>query len=117
MPPKKDPRRYVIEDHLCRKCGGRILRCVSGSGPTGGGNPVYRCADCGASASGLSPGCLCWCGFAHRHQDSGSYMCLPFAGNEEFTESFRSCGCEPGLKSEVGIVVVDSLRKQVGQNG
>lgn len=101
MTTNRNTQRYSIEDHLCRECGGRILRSLS-SGITGGGNPVFRCADCGKSASGLGPGCLCWCGFAHRHQESGYYMCLPFKGNERFTENFRACGCEPGFKSEVG---------------
>ena len=38
---------WAIEDHLCRSCGGRILRCVKGNGMTPGGNPLYKCADCG----------------------------------------------------------------------
>lgn len=52
---------WAIEDHLCRHCGGRILRCVRGNGPTGGGNPLYRCSLCGRSAAAIGPEALCWC--------------------------------------------------------
>ena len=37
---------WTLTDHLCRHCGGRILQSASGVGPTAGGNPLYRCADC-----------------------------------------------------------------------
>ena len=52
---------YRLTDHLCRHCGtGRVL-LETGGGP-GDGNAVYTCANCGQTASGLSEGCLCWCG-------------------------------------------------------
>ncbi len=52
---------WAIEDHICRKCGGRILRRVTGGGATPGGNPVFRCASCGTQKSGMGPGVLCCC--------------------------------------------------------
>ena len=106
-------KTWAIEDHLCRGCGGRVLRCVAGSGPTGGGNPIFKCASCGNSKSGMGPEELCWCGFGHKHNQSGSYNCLPFSILEkrpELKEAFRSCGCEPG-KGEVGIVLTKQLRE------
>ena len=57
---------WALEDHLCRSCGGRILRSVSGAGMTPGGNPVIKCADCGKAAAASGPEALCWCGFSHR---------------------------------------------------
>ena len=32
---------WALEDHLCRSCGGRILRSVSGAGMTPGGDPRH----------------------------------------------------------------------------
>jgi len=106
-------RTWILEDHLCRKCGGRILRCATGNGMTPGGNPVYRCADCGNSASGLGPQCVCWCGFSQRHNDSYPYRCMSFGVLTEFQKllaAFRNCGCDPE-RGEVGIVLDSELRK------
>ena len=105
--------QWILEDHLCRSCGGRILRCVSGGGPTGGGNPIWRCADCGKSEASMSPDGLCWCGFSHR-QNSGlsPYVCVPFSILEEkpqLLEAFRSCGCDPANGGEVGIMLEKDL--------
>jgi hypothetical protein len=108
-------RTWILEDHLCRKCGGRILRCVTGSGMTPGGNPFYRCADCGFSGWGIDPSCVCWCGFNHRfNSNTFAYRCLPFSwivGNElsekqkrKLTAAFRNCGCDPE-RGEVGIIL------------
>lgn len=105
---------WIIEDHICRHCGGRILRCVSGSGFTGGGNPIYKCADCGISASSMSPEPLCWCGFSFRNQNLKEYICMPFSVLKEkpyLLNAFLSCGCEPNSKSEIGVTTKDSYRK------
>lgn len=104
---------WALEDHLCRKCGGRILRCVSGAGMTPGGNPVFRCADCGASTSGMGPEELCWCGFSHRMNLDNAYICLPFSilqDRPELASAFRACGCDPG-RGEVGIMLARDLRE------
>lgn len=53
---------YMLTDHLCRHCGtGRVMQQTN-SGPTGGGNPVYRCASCGSGSAASGPGVICWCG-------------------------------------------------------
>ena len=99
--------RFTLEDHLCRSCGGRVLRLLN-HGPTGGGNPIFRCASCGVAASGLGPEGICWCGFGHRNNPTGAYQCRPFSviadsPELDWASLFRACGCEPG-RGEVGIV-------------
>lgn len=105
-------RTWAIEDHLCRVCGGRILRCVTGNGATGGGNPIYKCADCGVSTASMGPNDLCWCGMKHRNQNIEAYMCLPFSVIKEFPDAlrlFQACGCDPE-HGEVGIVLAEDYR-------
>ena len=106
-------RKWVLADHLCRGCGGRILQCVAGGGITGGGNPVWKCADCGKEAADMGPGCLCWCGLTHRNQSTPAYMCLPFSIIEdrpELREAFLACGCDPA-RGEVGIILERDLHR------
>ncbi len=103
---------WAIEDHLCRSCGGRILRCVEGAGMTPGGNPVFKCADCGKMTSGMGPEVLCWCGFSHRQNRTTAYRCLPFSilkERPELEQKFRACGCDP-TRGEVGIVLEEGLK-------
>lgn len=111
-----EPKHWAIEDHLCRGCGGRILRCIKGNGMTPGGNPVYKCADCGDSKSGTSPAVLCWCGHAFRHnQHHTAYRCLPFSlidDKPELRAQFLACGCDP-KRGEVGIVLERFPEKEV----
>lgn len=87
------------------------MRCVSGNGMTPGGNPVFRCADCGRSGADMGPEALCWCGFAHRGQNLTVYRCVPFSILQERPEldaAFRACGCDPE-RGEVGIVLERDL--------
>ena len=110
-----EKRTWVIEDHLCRKCGGRILRCVTGNGMTPGGNPIFKCADCGTAKSAMNPDVLCWCGMKHKNQHDPAYICLSFSKIEEFPKlrhEFLKCGCDPG-QGEVGIVLRDSARNAI----
>ena len=109
----KQKRTWALEDHLCAGCGGRILRCVTGGGITGGGNPIWKCANCGKEAADLGPQCLCWCGFNHRGNNNNGYMCQPFSAIEHYPamrEAFLACGCDPS-RGEVGIVLVRDLMK------
>jgi len=103
---------WKLEDHVCRSCGGRILKSVSGAGMTPGGNPIYRCADCGRGGSFFGENEICWCGFSYRQQNLNPYKCLSFRILEEHPEllpAFQACGCEPG-RSEVGIVLETDYR-------
>lgn len=119
MKKYKDLRTWVLEDHLCKKCGGRILRCISGGGPTGGGNPIFKCADCGIEMSDMGPGCLCWCGFSHRGQrELNPYLCQPFYildTKPELKTAFLNCGCDPD-KGEVGILLESDLRRIMNES-
>ena len=106
-------KTWILEDHLCKKCGGRILRCATGYGMTPGGTSLYKCANCGLCAYGLSPDSLCWCGMKHRNQHIPAYMCLSFGEIEnepKLKEVFMRCGCDPE-NGEVGIVLVEDVRK------
>jgi DNA-directed RNA polymerase subunit RPC12/RpoP len=104
----KDQTTWIIEDHLCSGCGGRILRSASGAGPTPGGNPLFKCADCGKTNSAMTPGILCWCGFSHRgNYNSTAYLCKPFSilkDRPELESAFKACGCDP-KRGEVGILL------------
>lgn len=103
---------WALEDHLCKKCGGRILRCVSGGGVTGGGNPIFRCADCDAGMSAMGPEALCWCGFTHRRQEENPYRCVPYSILKEYPKlirAFRACGCDPERGGDVGIMLTRDL--------
>ena len=95
--------KYTLEDHICRKCGGRVLKQVSGGGPTPGGNPIFKCADCGVTSSGLDASVICWCGFTHRNNIDNPFMCLPFS-EPNVEDLFKSCGYDLP-KGEVGIVL------------
>lgn len=80
---------------------------------TPGGNPVYKCACCGVRTSAMQPDALCWCGYGHRANRPGSYMCLPFSvlkTEPELEQAFLACGCKPNVQ-EVGIVLVADRRK------
>ena len=104
---------WTILDHLCKSCGGRILQSASGAGPTPGGNPVFKCADCGQATSGTGPEVLCWCGFSHRGQHPlNGYRCLPFSilqEKPELKDAFLACGRDP-RRGEVGIILKGDLK-------
>lgn len=114
----KDPEiHWVLEKHLCRHCGGRVLRSVKGAGVTPGGNPIYKCASCGISTSSTSPSAVCWCGFSHWSNSSGAYKCLPFKVITDYpdlafrlTEAFLACGCNP-TRGEVGVMLAQDWHK------
>jgi hypothetical protein len=109
---------WKLVNHLCRKCGGRILRSVTGAGMTPGGNPIFRCADCGASNYAMGPEVLCWCGFNHRQQNITAYACLPYSvlkDEPELLDAFLACGCDPKRGGDVGIVMLKSLEQIRGE--
>jgi hypothetical protein len=51
-----DTDAWVIVDHACRACGGRVVASADGA--------KVRCAECSAEAEGSHEN-LCWCGPAH----------------------------------------------------
>lgn len=110
-------RTWTLEDHLCRNCSGRMLKGASGFGPTGGGNPVFKCADCGVGGAEMGPTRFCWCGFHFKGQEhmEGTYMCLPFSilnQHPSLREAFMSCGSDPDSKKAlIGIVTTKQYRE------
>lgn len=61
--------RYLLTNHICRFCNGRILR-ESGKQAWSLG---WLCANCEQTVKGLSPCGLCWCD--RRYADaSGDYI-------------------------------------------
>lgn len=109
-----EDRTWRLTNHLCRGCGGRILRCVSGGGVTGGGNPIWKCADCGKEAAAMKPDAMCWCGMSHKHNhNSTAYVCVSFSilkTRPELLQAFLACGCDPLRGGEVGIMLERAYR-------
>lgn len=111
-------RTWKIVDHLCRICNGRILKCVSGAGPTPGGNPVFKCSLCGKETSGMDSSNICWCGSSFKNSIDTPYICVSFSMIEKYPkllDAFLSHGQNPKRESsgEVGILLEDQLRKVV----
>lgn len=100
---RKSRGTFALTDHMCRECGGRVLQQVSGGGPSGGGNPLFRCADCGRGSCAMGPQAICWCGFHYKGQVDTPYMCVAFKGNEALHGEMAKCGCVPG-KHEIGVM-------------
>lgn len=99
---------WIIVDHICRQCSGRILQSVANVGSTGGGNPLFRCANCGASSASLGPESVCWCGMTHRGSSERPYLCASKAAHPEWQSEFEASGCwesreEIGIVSEAGV--------------
>ena len=107
---------WALTDHLCRGCGGRVLECMQGQGMTPGGNPVWKCADCGKTTSAFGPEALCWCGFSHKlNHNATAYVCRPFSilsERPELLAAFQACGCDPKRGGEVGIMLERDFRAQ-----
>lgn len=107
---------WTLTDHACRGCGGRVLQSASGVA-TAGGNPVFRCADCGAGSSGMGPDCVCWCGFQHRRDSTGArpYACIRLAAavaDDALRRAVLAHGFDPDRpRCEVGIYSPDHLRE------
>jgi hypothetical protein len=104
-------------DHACRECGGRVVM-VSGHGPTGGGNPVFQCADCGIASADMGPQCICWCGFSHKGQAGTVYVCVaverargdPAVELALMRAGYLSENPRRRPKCEIAVVTEDSLR-------
>lgn len=114
---KMNKMTWTIEDHLCRSCGGRILRSATGAGMTPGGNPIYKCTICGKSKASMSPDELCYCGLSFKNQHLTEYRCLPFSIIEEYPkmkDAFLACGCDP-TRGEVGIVLKKNMYEAMGK--
>lgn len=108
---KRDTRiHWVMVEHMCRSCGGRVLGSVAHAGMTPGGNPIARCADCGKSSTSMAGWQdICWCGHEMKFNNhlQRNYMCLPFSILAEkpwLKQGFLSMGCDPDRGGDVGII-------------
>lgn len=89
-------KRFRLTSHACRYCGGRILEQLN-PGPTGGGNPVFFCADCERVCCGMEPNAICWCGFAQRGQIKGDWFCAHLdevKAKPWLRDAFGHCGVD-----------------------
>lgn len=57
---KKDLRLWTIQDHICRKCFGRVLGALEGDSMT------WRCSNCGYEVSGDQVSAICCCGIRYK---------------------------------------------------
>jgi hypothetical protein len=104
-------KTFILTPHVCRHCaGGRILQAVSGVGLTGGGNPLYQCADCGSAGAEMFPNHLCWCGWHYKGSTENPYRCASKKDHPEWEQAFRNCGTWDS-KCEIGIVAESDIRK------
>lgn len=89
--------RYIPTEHLCCTCGvGRIMQQVNG-GPSGGGNPTWRCMTCMKGSAAISPKGLCYCGYKRYSEEDNEYRCWDIfehpipEGYEEFRAVHNLC--------------------------
>lgn len=66
-------RRFVLLDHICRVCYGRLIAEVNGDGKRKG---TVRCSDCGLEEQG-DHRALCCCGVKLRNGKNAGFRCLP----------------------------------------
>lgn len=107
-PKMNSKNRYLLVDHICKSCGGRVAMQVSPSVVTGGGNPMFACTGCEQEASGSDPRAICWCGDAYNYGESKRvYTCYRIPDKQTATpEEIRALG-------ETGFPVSKRLR-QIG---
>lgn len=84
---KRSTPTYILTPHLCRHCGtGRVLQQTN-SGPTGGGNSVYRCASCETGGSGIGTNCICHCGAGENYAKPCENVCVPADKSDAMKEA------------------------------
>ena len=118
--PSNKSFSWTLENHLCRFCGGRILKKASETGMTPGGNPIFMCSDCERLTCGMSCEELCWCGFSQKAQNINPYLCLSFdllESTPKLISAFKNCGCDPErATSKVGIVLQTEYLRIIKEN-
>jgi hypothetical protein len=62
MTQKNKTKRYILVDHICKYCRGRIAMQTSTGGASGGGNATYICTLCEVEVAWTGPQALCLCG-------------------------------------------------------
>lgn len=115
MALKNEKLRWVLTDHACRNCGGRVMQSASNV-VTGGGNPLYQCADCEQGGAGTGPSVICWCGYNQRgNWGDYPYTCVHMDEAKKSRALYYALtanGFNPdSQKTRVGCVSVDSVRR------
>lgn len=62
----KDNREWIITDHICRICMGRILVTYDKDA-----KKTFRCSNCSVELQGRNTDCLCCCGMKIGGRDAG----------------------------------------------
>jgi len=96
---------------------------VAHVGPTGGGNPLWMCADCERGGAAMDSSHLCGCGMHFKHAEPGAFMCLRLPDdipeNAWVIDVFAHCGYDAraqNRKGVVGIVNVEFYRQKHQQH-
>jgi hypothetical protein len=66
--------KYILINHACNKCGGRILAPSNGTGISG--YTSYICSCCEISGSGLLNPPFCYCNQELRGAEVSTYRCV-----------------------------------------
>ena len=104
---------WIIEDHLHRFCGGRILRAATHDGLPWTGTPLYRCADCGEFIEAETCQSLCWCGHAFENRWLERSQCAPKSLLEKYPHLERAFKIDEG---EIGVLMDRENRKDRKEN-
>ena len=108
---------WELLDHMCRHCGGRVVKQVTGGTPSGGGNPLYMCSLCGEGSCAMGPDVVCWCGSAFRGGEPGAFHCVATKAAEtdpDLATALANCGTSPyrnKYQLQVGIVGTADYRR------
>lgn len=111
---------YVLTDHICKDCAGRILKQKT-PGVSPGGNPIFRCADCGIEGSSPDSKSICWCGnFLKGQERKQTYKCLPLTLADTIpglSQLFAANGFNVKKKiTEIGIVLYQDYKDLLSKN-
>lgn len=69
--PKREPvQGWVITDHICRICFGRVLMREAFDR-----RKTYRCSNCGTEADGTSEAAICCCGMKLKTNVDAGIRC------------------------------------------
>lgn len=62
---------WVLTDHVCRHCFGRVLSRGLPDART-----LFQCANCGTQMTGLNVGDLCCCGLTNNKGADARFRCV-----------------------------------------
>lgn len=94
--PQREPvQGWVIEDHVCRVCFGRVLMRE-----TFDMRRIYRCSNCGTEAEGKTPAAICSCGIKLKTGVDAGIRCHVQADpSPEFPSQVVATQLNPTIRS------------------